>query len=61
MSKATAPTTGFSVMQESRPGVFISFYWAADRAEAEQNAECIRAIFPNLNIVVRDNANSTAA
>lgn len=61
MSKTKEPTTGFSVLSETRPGVFRSFYWAPERAEAEQNAECTRAIFPDLNIVVRDNANSSAA
>lgn len=56
MAYGKKPATGFSVQQESRPGTFTSFYWAPVRYEAEQNAECIRAIFPNLNIVVRDNA-----
>ena len=55
------PTTGFSVLKEDRPGQFTSFYWAPERAEAEQNAECIRKIFPKLNIVVRDNAVSPAS
>lgn len=54
-------TTGFTVLQERRPGVFSSFYWAPERKEAETHAECIRAIFSNLNIVVRDNADTPAA
>lgn len=61
MSKTNEPTTGFSVLSETRPGVFRSFYWAPERAEAEQNAECTRAIFPDMNIVVRDNADQTAS
>lgn len=55
------PTTGFSVLSENRPGQLTSFYWAPERAEAEQHAECIRAIFPGLNIVVRDNAAQAAS
>ena len=54
-------TTGFSVLQERRSGIFSSFYWAPERTEAETHAECIRALFPNLNIVVQDNADSSAA
>lgn len=49
-------TTGFSVLYETRPGTFVSSYWAAERQEAETHADCIRAIFPDLNIEVRDNA-----
>jgi hypothetical protein len=44
--------SGFKVSEEHRPGQFRSFYWAAELSEAEQHAECIRALFPDRNIVV---------
>ena len=45
-------TKGFSVYQELKPGYFECFYWAPEKKEAYTHAECIRAIFPRLNIVV---------
>lgn len=44
---------GYTVSEETRPGSFRVFYWAPEQAEAEKHAECIRPLFPNLNIVVR--------
>lgn len=56
MSSQKMPETGFSVLQETRPGCFQQFYWAPEYAEAKQHAECIQNIFPDLKIVIRDNA-----